>query len=104
MPTIVWVMAGAGVWLAAVSATCALLTVAKRADAAAGAGGDARRPGCRALPENALGGPGDPAISAIVVALGAPALAGRMHAIAPGGPDPRRLRRPPGSVEVDRAS
>src|SRR3954451_6352361 len=33
MPTIAWLMLGAGAWLAAVGAICALLTVAKRADA-----------------------------------------------------------------------
>src|SRR4051794_30264191 len=33
MPTIAWLVLGAGAWLAAVGAICALLSVAKRADA-----------------------------------------------------------------------
>src|SRR3954471_15731363 len=47
MPTIVWLTAGAGVWLAAVGAPCALLTVAKCADAPAEDDRELRAPGSR---------------------------------------------------------
>src|SRR3954453_23784392 len=100
MPTIVWLTAGAGVWLAALSATCALLTVAKRADAAAAAGRDTLSPGCRGLPEKTAAGPIEPP-GRIVVGVREPALAGPMRAIAPDGPDRRRRRRPPGGGGVD---
>ena len=45
-----------------------------------------------------------PRVSAIAVGVREPPLAPRMSAIAPGGPDPRRRRRPPGNVEVDQSS
>lgn len=50
MPTIVWLMGGAGLWLAALGATGALLTAAKRANAAADAGAGARGPRRRGCP------------------------------------------------------
>src|SRR4051794_27634677 len=102
MPTIVWLTAGAGVWLAAVNATCALLTVAQRAGAAA-AGAHARGPDCRALPaRDAAGLVGPP--GAVLGGVREPALAGRMRVIASDGSDRRRRRRRAGRVELDRSS
>src|SRR4051794_1788232 len=104
MPTIVWLMAGAGVWLAAVGATCALLTMTKRADAAAEADRAARGPRCWTLPTNDATGRAAPRVGAIAVGVREPRISAPVSAIAAGGPDPRRLRRPPGSVSVDRSS
>lgn len=101
MPTIIWLITGAGAWLAAVGATCALLTVTKRADADADAGRDARGPRNRGLPKNDAAGLAQPRISAIAVGVREPGLATPMSAIAPGGPDRRRPRRPPQSLDVD---
>src|SRR4051812_24943593 len=90
MPTIVWLIAGAGVWLAAVGATCALLTMTK---------GAPRRGG----PPD-VAGLVEPRSGAIVIDLREPRLARPTSAIAPAGPDRRRLRRPPGSVDGDQSS
>src|SRR4051794_15902989 len=51
MPLIVWLIAGAGVWFAALSAMCALLAVLKRG------------PRCGGLPENDAAGLVEPRIS-----------------------------------------
>src|SRR4051812_3635872 len=105
MPTIVWLMAAAGAWLAAVSAACMLLRVAKRADADAdaAAGGDARGPRWRGLPENDAPGLVEPRISAIARGVREPRLARATSAIAPGGPRPRRLRSAPRGGDGDQS-
>src|SRR3954447_18764205 len=92
MPTIVWLIAGAGVWLAAVGATCALLRMSKEGP---------RRGG---LPDSDGAGLVEPPIGAIVIDVREPRLASWTSAIAPGGRDRRRLRRPPASVELDHSS
>src|SRR4051794_37587191 len=89
MPTSVWLVLGAGAWLAAVAATCALLTAAKRADACL-------RPPARAGPNRAelaavdwrvheLSALLEPRVSAIVVAVREPRPAGPVIAIAASG-------------------
>src|SRR4051794_3364457 len=87
MPTILWLIAGAGVWLAAVGATCALLSMSTAGP---------RRGG----PPD-VAGLVEPRIGTIVIDLREPRLAGWTSAIAPVGRDPRRLRRPPASVELE---
>src|SRR3954454_20426669 len=102
MPTIVWLIAGAGVWLAAAGAICMVLTVAKRADAAADGDWDASRARRRERaghdPASLLG----PPISAITVGAREPGRTRPISASAPGGPGPRPRRPPPGSTEADR--
>src|SRR3954454_20058956 len=92
MPTIVCLIAGAGVWLAAVGATCALLSITKEGPRHGG------------LPDNHVAGLVEPRIGAIVIDRREPRLARRTSAIAPGGRDRRRLRPPPGSVDRDQSS
>src|SRR3954452_14272117 len=81
MPTMVWLVAGFGVWLAAVGATCALLRMAE---------GGSRRGGA---PDKEVGGLVEPRIGAVVIDRREPRLATGTSAIAPGGPGRRRLRR-----------
>src|SRR3954447_17140483 len=92
MPTIVWLIAGASVWLATVGATCALLTMNKRGSCREG------------LPNNDAPGLVEPGISAIAINRREPRLARRTNAFAPGGPDQRRARHAPGSVDVDQST
>src|SRR3954451_13585065 len=94
MPTIVWLMAAAAAWLAAVGATCVLLTAAKRADAAGAADGEAGGSRGRGLPGDDATGLVEPRLSAIVVAVLEPGRARPMSAIAAGGRRPRRLPSP----------
>src|SRR4051812_10402007 len=96
LPRIVWLMAGAGVWLAAVGATGALLTVGGRADGAAGAGRDVRGARRRGPPKSDAGGLAELRLGAIAVDVREPQLAARIGAIAAGGPDRRRQRGPQG--------
>src|SRR4051794_37584211 len=89
MPTTLWLIAAASMWMAAVGATCALLTMTKRGSR------------CDGPPENDAAGLVEPGISAITIDVREPGLA---SAIAPGGPDRRRPQRPPGGVAVDRSA
>src|SRR3954469_22026734 len=92
MPTTLWLVAAAGMWLAAVGATCALLTMTKRGPLREGP------------PENDAAGLVEPGISAITLDVREPGLARGTSAIAPGGPDRRRPQRPPGRVDVDQSA
>src|SRR3954468_16557296 len=92
MPLIVWLIAGAGVWLAAIGATCALLAMSTRGP---------RREG---LPDNDAAGLVEPRISAIAIDVREPGRARRTSAIAPGGPDRRRPQRPPERSDVDQSA
>src|SRR3954468_18938483 len=96
MPTIVWVMVGAGVWLAAVGTACGLLAVTKHADAAADARQDARGIRYRGVPENGATVLVEPPVGAIAAGVRESRIAARVSASA-GGLDPRRLRCPPRS-------
>src|SRR3954471_4039726 len=91
MPTTLWLIAAAGMWLAAVGATCALLTMTKR-------GPRRERP-----PDNDAAGPGEPGSKALTIATRGPGLASGTSAIAPGGPDRPRPQRAPGRVDVDQS-
>src|SRR3954470_17429819 len=82
MPTIVWLIAGTGVWLALVGATRARLTMTK---------GGAPRPGLR---NHDAAGRLEARLGAIAIDVREPRLARATSAIAQGGPGPRR-RCPP---------
>src|SRR3954451_19524508 len=92
MPTTLWLIAAAGMWLAAVGATCALLTMTKRGP---------RRQG---PPDNDAAGLVEPGTSAITIDVPEPGRASATSVIAPGGPDRRRPQRPPGHVDVDQSA
>src|SRR3954452_25243751 len=91
MPTTLWLIAAAGMWLAAVGATCALLTMTKRGP---------RRQG---PPDNDAAGRVEPGIEALTIAAREPGVASATSVIAPGGPDRPRPQRPPGRVDVDQS-
>src|SRR3954453_10127909 len=92
MPLIVWLIGGAGVWLAAIGATCPLLAMSKRG------------PRCEGLSDDDAAGLVEPRISAIAIDVREPGLATRTSAIAPGRPDRRRPQPPPSRVDVDRSA
>src|SRR3954471_24193304 len=88
MPTTLWLIA-AGMWLAAVGATCALLTVTKRGP---------RRQG---PPDDDAAGLVEPGIEALTIDAREPGVASATSAtsaIAPGGPDRRRPQRGRGAL------
>src|SRR3954451_15658706 len=92
MPLIVWLIAGAGVWVAALGATCALVAISTRG------------PRRRGLPDNDAAGLVEPRISAIAIDVREPGRARRTSAVAPGGPDRRRPHRPPERSDVDQSA
>src|SRR3954454_16886597 len=95
MPTTLWLIAAAGMWLAAVGATCALLTMTKRGP---------RRQG---PPDDDAAGLVEPGIEALTIDAREPGVASATsatRAIAPGGPDRPRPQRAPGRVDVDQSA
>src|SRR4051794_27021694 len=96
MPTLVWLLAAVGAWLAAVCAICMLLTVAKRADARLHTPPRLRAElGAGGLALTDASGLSRPRIGAIEFGVREPPLAAPTTAIAAGGqadppPWPRR--------------
>jgi len=95
----VWVMAGT--WVALVGALCMVLTVAKRADAAAAGDCHAGGPHRRALPRHDPADLIGPPITTIVLDRREPGRALQISTSAPREPGPQR---PPRSAELGHAS